>query len=62
MPYIRITQQTVAQGRNVRPGDVLEVTAREARQLFASRKAQPEAAPTAPVKTTKPYATRKAKP
>jgi hypothetical protein len=69
MPTIRITRQTVAQRRNVRAGDVLDVSDAEARQLIGARKA--ELAPSGvhapalaspPAKTTKPTLSRKAKP
>jgi hypothetical protein len=66
MPTIRITRQTVAQRRNVRVGDVFDVTEAEARQLIGSKKAElatgatPQAATAA--KQPKHNQTRKAKP
>jgi hypothetical protein len=69
MPTIRITRQTVAQRRNVRVGDVLDVSEAEARQLIGARKAELSPAGAAapalaspPVKTTKTTTPRKAKP
>ena len=68
MPTIRITRQTVAQRRNVRLGEVLDVSEAEARQLIGARKAElapagadAPALASPPVKTTKPTP-RKAKP
>ncbi|MFA5941421.1 MAG: hypothetical protein WC809_18870 [Sinimarinibacterium sp.] len=60
---IRITRQTVAQKRNVRPGDVVDVPEGEARLLIGGAKAEffREAAadPAAPA-SARPRAGRKA--